>query len=107
MYDALAGFAGWADPRGEKVLVDNAGWHMAKRLAVPGNMVLHFLPSCTPELQPVELLWLLVREALANRPLGRLDRRRNVLRARLGHLARNPELVRRVIGFHWTRRLER
>lgn len=110
MADALAAFARWADPAGEKVLVllvDNAGWHTAKRLVVPGNVVLHFLPPCTPELQPVEPLWPLVREAVANRAIGRLDRLRAILRARLGYLARNPAVVQPVIGFRWARRLER
>lgn len=110
MAEALAAFAARADPRAEKVLVvlvDNAGWHTAGRLAVPGNVRLHFLPPCTPELQPVEPLWPLVRETAANRSLGRIDRLRDVLRVRPGYLARNPELVRRVVGFHWAQRLER
>jgi DDE superfamily endonuclease len=110
MGDALAAFAAHADPTGRKVLlvlVDNAGWHRARRLAVPPNVVLHFLPPCTPELQPVELLWPLVRGAVANRSIGRMDRLRAILRARLGYLARNPEVVRPVVGFYWARRLER
>ena len=110
MADALAAFAARADPGGAKVLVvlvDNAGWHVAKRLVVPPNVRLHFLPPCTPELQPVEPFWPLVREAVANRSIGRIDRLRTIVRARLGYLARNPGLVRRVVGFHWTRRLER
>ena len=51
----VAAFAAHADPDGKKVLVlvvDNAGWHRAGRLAVPANVRLHFLPPCTPELQP-------------------------------------------------------
>jgi hypothetical protein len=110
MADALTAFAAHADPDGAKllvVLVDNAGWHVAKRLAVPPNVVLHFLPACTPELQPVEPFWPLVREAVANRSIGRIDRLRAVLRARLGYLARNPGVVQPVVGFHWTRCLER
>src|SRR4030095_5038840 len=74
--DALAAFAAWADPSGGKVLVvlvDNDGWHVATRLAVPANVVLRFLPPCTPELQPAEALWPLVREAVANRSIGRVD----------------------------------
>src|SRR6476659_2625715 len=66
---ALEEFARWADPAGEKllvVLVDNAGWHLAKRLAPPPNVVLHRLPPFTPELQPAEPLWPLIREAVAN-----------------------------------------
>ena len=47
--------AGHADPEGKKVLVvlmDNADWHRAKAPVVPSNVVLHFLPPCTPALQP-------------------------------------------------------
>jgi hypothetical protein len=109
MGEALAAFAARADPGGRKVLVvlvDNAGWHVARRLVVPANVVLHFLPPCTPELQPVEPLWPLVREAVANRSIGRIDRLRAVLRCRLGYLSQNPAVVQRVVGFHWTMRLE-
>ena len=45
---ALEEFARWADPEGLKllvVLVDNAGWHTAKRLEVPPNVVLRRLPQ--------------------------------------------------------------
>jgi hypothetical protein len=52
---ALEEFARWADPGGTQrlvVLVDNAGGHVARRLAVPPNVVLQPLPPCTPELQP-------------------------------------------------------
>lgn len=110
MGDALAAFAAHADPVGRKipmVLVDNAGWHVAKRLVVPENVALHYLPPCTPELQPAEPLWPLVREAVANRSIGRMDRLRAILRARLGYLAQTPEVVRAVVGFRWAVRLER
>ena len=101
--------AAGVDPNGEKVLVvlvDNAGWHVAKRLVVPPNVVLHRLPPCTPQLQPIEPFWPLVREAVANRSIGRMDRLRAILRVRLGYLADHPQLVQPVIGFRWTRRLE-
>lgn len=110
MAEALRAFAAHADPDRAKVLVlvvDNAGWHTAHRLVVPANVVLHFLPPCTPELQPVESFWPLVREAVANRSIGRIDRLRAIVRARLAYLARHPATVRPVIGFRWARRLER
>jgi hypothetical protein len=109
MGEVLRAFAAAADPDGRKVLVvlvDNAGWHVAKRLAVPPNVVLHFLPPCTPELQPVETFWPLVREAVANRSIGRIDRLRSIVRARLAYLARNPNVVQPRVGFRWTRPLE-
>lgn len=110
MAGALAAFAAHADPDGKRVLVvlvDNAGWHVARRLVVPPNVVLHSLPPCTPELQPVEPFWPLVREAVANRSIGRIDRLRSILRSRLAYLAGNPETVQPIIRFHWTRCLER
>lgn len=110
MADALAAFATQADPDGTKLLVvvvDNAGWHQTRRLVVPQNVVLHFLPPGTPELQPVEPFWPLVREAVANRSIGRIDRLRAILRTRLAYLAGNPGTVQPIIGFHWTRCLER
>ena len=89
------------------VVVDNAGWHVARRLAVPPSVVLHFLPPCTPELQPVEPFWPLVREAVANRSIGRIDRLRAILRARLEYLARNPSVVQPRVGFRWAQSLKR
>ena len=110
MADALAAFAAHADPGGTKVLVlvvDNAGWHRAKRLAVPGNVRLHFLPPCTPELQPVEPFWALVREAVANDTFDRLaDLRRRVARRRCRRLAGDPPTVKGAIGFRWAVDLE-
>lgn len=52
MAEALAAFAAHADPdgtRGRVVIVGNAGWHTARRLAVPANVRLHSLPPCIPE----------------------------------------------------------
>jgi hypothetical protein len=110
MEAALAAFATRADPDGEKLLVlvvDNAGWHRAKRLAVPANVRLHFLPPCTPELQPVEPFWPLVREAVANDTFARLaDLRRRVVR-RCQRLATDRETVKGVVGFHWAINLEK
>jgi transposase len=110
MADALAAFAAHADPRGEKVLVlvvDNAGWHTAKRLSVPANVRLHFLPPCTPELQPVEPFWALVREAVANDTFDRLtDLRRRITR-RCKRLAGDRAAVKGAIGFRWATCLER
>jgi transposase len=109
MADALTGFAAHADPRGEKVLVlilDRAGWHTAKRLPVPPNVRLHFLPPCTPELQPVEPFWALVREAVANDTFDRLADLRRRVRVRCRRLAGDRATVKGAIGFRWAIGLE-
>lgn len=101
---ALADFAGWADPGGRKVLVliiDGSGGHTAKKLAVPPNVVLHRLPSCTPELQPAERLWPLVREGVANRVFGTLPELTAMLTTRCQWLAGQPAVVAGAVGFHW------
>lgn len=101
---ALAAFARWADPTGEErlvVLVDNAGWHVAKRLEGPPNVVLRRLPACTPELQPAEPLWPLVREAVANQGFTTLEAMEPVLVQRCRGLIDHPEVVRGAVGFYW------
>jgi DDE superfamily endonuclease len=101
---ALGEFARWADPAGEKLLVllvDNAGWHVARRLDVPVNVVLHRLPPCTPELQPVEPLWPPVREAVADVGFDDLAAMRVPVVDRCRWLIDHPEVVRGVVGFQW------
>lgn len=47
-----------AGPKVHVVLVlDQAGWHMAKALKVPKNMTLLPLPPYSPELNPIERIW--------------------------------------------------
>jgi transposase len=39
-----------------------AGWHTAGALVVPGNLSLVFLPPYSSELNPIEWLWLHLRD---------------------------------------------
>jgi hypothetical protein len=41
---------------------DGAGWHTARRVKAPANITLVPLPPYAPELNPVERLWLYLRE---------------------------------------------
>ncbi len=59
----LAGFAEQLEPGTHAVLIlDQAGWHGARRLVVPDNVTLVPLPAYSPELNPVERVWLYLRE---------------------------------------------
>ena len=59
----LAGFAEQLEPGTHAVLIlDQAGWHGSPRLAVPENVTLLPLPAYSPELNPVERVWLYLRE---------------------------------------------
>ena len=43
------------------VLMDRAGWHTTSKLDVPRNITPIFLPSRSPELNPVENVWQYLR----------------------------------------------
>ena len=59
----LAAFAEQLEPDAHAVLIlDQAGWHGSRRLTVPGNITLLPLPAYSPELNPVERVWLYLRE---------------------------------------------
>lgn len=45
------------------VLMDKAGWHIAGDLAVPDNITPVFLPAYSPELNPIERLWLYLKDS--------------------------------------------
>ena len=50
------------------ILLDQAGWHLSKRLVIPANITLVPLPAKAPELNPVENVWQFLRENwLSNR----------------------------------------
>ena len=40
------------------LILDQAGWHRSGDLKVPANVTLFHLPPYSPELNPVERLWL-------------------------------------------------
>jgi len=44
------------------LVLDRAGWHSGKRLRVPDNITLVPLPAYSPELNPVERVWLYLKE---------------------------------------------
>jgi hypothetical protein len=68
----LEAFAQQLEPGIHAVLVlDQAGWHGAKQLKVPSNLTLLHLPPYSPELNPVERVWLYLRKRfLSHRVLG-------------------------------------
>ena len=43
------------------LLLDRAGWHTTEKLKLPKNLTLIFLPSRSPELNPVENIWQFMR----------------------------------------------
>ena len=57
------------------LLLDQAGWHLSDKLAIPANITLLPLPPKSPELNPVENIWQFMRDKLALQPRLPLPRR--------------------------------
>jgi hypothetical protein len=101
---ALRAFVDDVDPTHERIfilVVDRAGFHTSKDLVLPENMILRFLPSHTPELQPVEPTWSIVREATHNRVFQNLSELEQRIIHRCQFLIAHPEEVKRKAGFAW------
>lgn len=75
MNEFLARFAATlAEDEHAAMVLDRAGWHTANDLRVPDNVTLVPLPSYSPELNPVERVWLYLRERhLSHRLLDDYD----------------------------------
>lgn len=99
--DFFAKAVGASEARHVILVVDQAGWHITKKLQVPVGIHLFPLPAYSPELQPSERLWPLLREAVANQDLGSLDELEDLLEARSQQLRRQPDVIHKHTLFDW------
>jgi len=56
------------------VCLDQAAWHTTKNLIIPDNIRLFFMPPKTPEMNPIEQLWKVVRKEFKNKLFKTLDK---------------------------------
>ncbi len=106
---ALKEFSQFTDPKNEKIiqlLVDRAGWHRSKELEIPENIRMFPLPPYTPELQPVECSWPLLKEPVANKYFDNLDALEKVVAKRCDWLTKNPKVLKGAVGFKWIQEIE-
>jgi len=82
------------------LVLDRAGWHMAKALEVPANITLLYLPPYSPELNPVERLWAYLRSHyLSNRVYKDYDDLLTACGAAWNHLT--PEHLCSICHTEW------
>jgi transposase len=55
------------------VFLDNGKFHKAKKLIIPNNMILVFLPPYCPELNPAEKIWAFYKRKFTNLLCTELD----------------------------------
>src|SRR6266853_86080 len=84
------------------LILDGAGWHPREGLAVPANITLLFLPTYSPELNPVEELWHeLRRRFLANRVIDTLEDLIEACCNAWNAALHQPGFIKSVTGFSW------
>lgn len=97
----LDAFAATHATPGKRVVlvVDGASAHRAKSLRVPERLTLVPLPAYTPELNPTERLWPLVKEGVANRTHESLASLEEAVCARCQKIT--TEQVSALTNYHW------
>jgi transposase len=100
----LEGLAGLLAPDEHAVLVlDNAGWHVARALKLPANVTLMFLPPYSPELNPAERLWQWLRSHhLSNRVFADYDDLLN--KCESAWKALDPATIKSICACSWAER---
>ncbi len=83
------------------LVLDQAGWHTSGKVTVPEGVTLLPLPAKTPELQPAERLWPLVREGVANRAFPTMQALQAQLVERCLQLRQVPAQIRALTRYHW------
>lgn len=83
------------------MVMDGAAAHRATTLRVPERITLVRLPPYTPELNPTERLWTMVREGVANRDFSTLDGLEQSICTRCQKISAVPEQVTALTSYHW------
>jgi hypothetical protein len=70
------------------IQLDQAGCHRAKRLQIPPNIILMFQPSHAPETNPIERVWLHLKQGLRWKLPKTLDELKALVTQRLKEMTR-------------------
>ena len=77
--------------------VDNASPHLAKNLSLPENVILLFQPAYSPDVNPIERLWLSLKDKLSWLTIETLDELRSKMDAVLNSLT--AECIASLTGY--------
>ncbi|MBF0152723.1 MAG: transposase [Magnetococcales bacterium] len=84
------------------MVMDGAGWHKGQSLIPPVNMRILFLPSYSPELNPMEHIWDELREKwFHNNVFASLDALEQHLESALLTLEDDHARVKSIVAWPW------
>jgi transposase len=78
------------------IQLDNGGFHKAKKLKIPANIILMFQPSHCPESNPIEQVWSYLKTGLRWQLPSSLDELRLLITARLEKMT--SEVIGSIVG---------
>lgn len=84
------------------LFMDKAAWHTTKKLKIPNNLTIDFLPPYSPQCNPQELVWDLLRtEPFGNQCFNSMDDLEAVLVDALHNLENSPSTLQSLTSFDW------
>jgi len=84
------------------MVVDGASSHKSKDLKIPKNVSLLLLPPYSPELNPAEQIWnILRRDYFANRVFDSLDAATEQAERGLTNMTTNKSAIRQLTNWPW------
>lgn len=81
------------------IVLDNGAFHKAKSLQIPANIALIFLPPYSPELNPAENIWAILKRKFTNRLHYTLDEVSDFIRNATQDLT--AKKVKSICGFEY------
>jgi transposase len=102
-FDCFLGeLSNWYPNEHIALIVDGAASHRTDSITVPENITLIALPPYSPQLNPIENLWKVMRARFfPNLDFDCMGRLEENLCDALNHLEQTPELIRSVTGYQW------
>jgi len=88
------------NPKEFKIMVlDNGAFHKAKKLKIPHNIALLFLPPYAPELNPAEKMWHHIKRKFTNKYFNTLSE----ISGFFSHTIQNitPDMVKSICGYSY------
>jgi len=81
------------------ILLDNGAFHKGKRLIIPKNIVLIFIPPYSPELNPSEKIWWKYKRAFTNRLYKNLEELSDFITSQVKSITK--DCVKAICGFQY------
>jgi len=81
-------------------VLDNGSFHKAKRLIIPDNIILIFLPPYSPELNPAEKMWWQIKQEFVCKTFENINELGKFL-AKQVRIVNKKETVKSICSFKY------